>query len=136
MKDMKRFLSLLLVLTLTAAALSLISCDKTKDDYVIVTDEVTKVITVTVTDNEGKDTVFSITTRGVTLRDALEQENLIDGDEDEYGLYVKYVNGIRADYDKDKAWWGFYKDGELLPAGVESTEIADGDSYQIKYEKA
>lgn len=131
MKKLTRILSLFLVLTLTAAALfSFTSCDKRKGD------NTEKTITVTVTDNEGKDTVFTITTTASNLRGALEQEDLIEGDESEYGLYVKVVNGIRADYDKDGAYWSFYRDGEMLMTGVDDTIIADGDTYQIKYEKA
>ena len=137
MKHAKRILSLLLVLALTAAAaMSLMSCDKKDAEAAFATDEVTKTITVTVIDDEGKEAVFSITTRAVYLRGALEQEDLVEGDESEYGLYVKVVNGVRADYDTDGAWWGFYKDGVMLPTGIDSTEIAEGDSYQIKYEKA
>lgn len=135
MKHMKRFVSLLLVLVLTAAAMSLMSCDKKGGDA-FATDEVTKHITVTVTDDEGKETVFSITTRAVYLRGALEQEDLVEGDESEYGLYVKVVNGVRADYDRDGAWWGFYQDGTMLPTGIDTTEISDGDRYEIRYEKA
>lgn len=131
MKRATRILSLFLALMLTAAALlSLTSCDKPKGD------DTEKTITVTVTDNEGKDTVFTITTTAPNLREALEQENLIEGEESSYGLYVKVVNGLRADYDLDGAYWSFYKDGELLMTGVDDTVIADGDNYQIKYEKA
>lgn len=131
MKKFTKILSLILVLALTAAAcMSLVSCEKPKGD------DSEKTITVTVIDNEGKETVFTITTTAKTLRAALEQENLIEGDESEYGLYVKVVNGVRADYDKDGAWWGFYKDGVMCPTGVDTTMISDGDNYEIRYEKA
>ena len=93
-------------------------------------------VTVTVIDDKGEKTVFTITTNSPNLRGALEQENLIEGDEGEYGLYVKVVNGIRADYDKDGAYWGFYKDGVMLPSGVDDAIISNGDKYEIKYEKA
>lgn len=131
MKKITRILSLILVLALTAAAvLSLVSCEKPKGD------DSEKTITVTVTDNEGKETVFTITTTSKNLRGALEQENLVKGEESETGLYVKEVLGIRADYELDGAWWGFYKDGVMLMTGVDDTIIADGDKYEIKYEKA
>ena len=132
MKKIKRILSLLLVLALTAAAcMSMVSCGKKEKGN---SDE--KTITVTVIDDKGESTKFTITTTSPNLRGALEQENLVEGDESEYGLYVKVVNGVRADYDKDGAWWGFYKDGVMLPSGVDDTIIADGDKYEIKYEKA
>ncbi len=131
MIKLKRILSVLLVLALTAAAfMSFAGCEKPKGDN----DE--KTITVTVIDDKGEKTVFTITTNSPNLRGALEQEKLIEGDESEYGLYVKVVNGVRADYDKDGAWWGFYKDGKQLPSGVDDTIISDKDSYEIKYEKA
>lgn len=131
MKKMKRFLSILLVLALTAAAcMSFVGCEKPKGD------NSEKTITVTVTDDKGEKATFTITTNSPNLRGALEQEKLVEGDEGPYGLYVKVVNGVRADYDKDGAWWGFYKDGVQLPSGIDDTIISDGDKYEIKYEKA
>ena len=131
MTKMKRFLSVLLVLALTAAAfMSFVGCEKPKGD------DSQKTITVTVVDDKGEKTVFTITTSSPNLRGALEQEKLVEGDESEYGLYVKVVNGVRADYDKDGAYWGFYKDGVMLPSGIDDTIISDGDKYEIKYEKA
>ena len=131
MTKMKRFLSILLVLALTAAAfMSFAGCEKPKGD------DSEKTITVTVINDKGESTVFTITTNSPNLRGALDQEKLIEGEESEYGLYVKVVNGLRADYDADGAYWGFYKDGVMLPSGVDDTIIADGDEYEIKYEKA
>ena len=40
--------------------------------------------------------------------------DLIAGDEGEYGLYVKTVNGITADYETD----GMYFDLALMPASL------------------
>ena len=131
MTKLKRILSVLLVITLTAAACMIFAgCEKPKGD------NSEKTITVTVIDDKGEKTKFTITTNSPNLRGALEQENLVEGDESEYGLYVKVVNGVRADYDKDGAWWGFYKDGVMLPSGIDDTIISDGDKYEIKYEKA
>ena len=93
--------------------------------------KVTIIVTVKSADGTSKD--FSITTDEEFLRGALEQENLIEGEESEYGLYVKVVCGETADYDKDGAYWAFYKDGEYLMTGVDTTPIADGDSFSIEY---
>lgn len=132
MNKLIRPLSLILVLVLSAAAImGLSSCGKKQ----IKDDGIKKTITVTVIDDKGESEVFTITTTKSTLRGALEQEDMIEGDEDQYGLYVKYVNGIRADYDKDKAYWAFSKDGVDLMTGVDSTEIADGDKFEITYTK-
>ncbi len=92
-----------------------------------------KIITVTVTDNEGKNVVFTIKTDAKTVGDALLENELITGDEGAYGLYVKVVNGLRADYDKDKAYWAFMIDGEMAMTGVDMTDIVDGGKYELVY---
>ena len=138
MKHMKLLLSLLLVMALTAAtAWTLGSCDKNNGDDAVTTQprEEAITITVTVTDDKGTDTVFTIETKAWNLRDALEQENLVQGEEGQFGLYVKFVNGIEADYDKNGAYWGFYKDGAYLPSSIDKTPIEDGDAYEIVYTK-
>ena len=87
-------------------------------------------ITVEVT-AEDKTVTFTIHTDGTTLRQALEENSLIAGDESDYGLYVKTVDGMTADYDADGLYWAFYKSGEYLMTGVDTTEIADGEQYEL-----
>ena len=87
-------------------------------------------LTVEVTAEE-KTVTFTIHTDSTTLREALEENGLIAGDESEYGLYVKTVNGMTADYDSDGLYWAFYKSGEYLMSGVDTTEIADGEQYEL-----
>lgn len=87
-------------------------------------------IGVAVTHGDGTVKEFSISTEAINLRKALEQENLIAGDESEYGLFVKTVDGETAD-ESQQQWWCFTRDGETLMTGVDSTEIVDGDHYEI-----
>lgn len=84
---------------------------------------------------DDQSVTFTIKTDKTTLGDALLEHELIDGEDSEYGLYVKVVNGITADYDVDQSYWGFYKDGEYLMSGVDTTEIKDGEHYEIVYSK-
>ena len=65
------------------------------------------VFTFTVVDKEGSETQFEIHTEKETVGEALVELGLIAGEESEYGLYVKTVNGITADYDKDGVYWRF-----------------------------
>ena len=91
--------------------------------------------TVTVTVKSGENEVsFTIHTDKTYLGDALLEHKLIEGDESEFGLYVKKVNGIIADYDVDKTYWGFYKNGEMMMTGVSAVEFADGESYELVLE--
>ena len=94
-----------------------------------------KTFTVEVTDGEGKVTAFTVKSDAKTVGEALLALNVIAGDDGQYGLYVKTVNGITADYDKDQTWWGFYIDGVSASVGVDSTDIVDGSTYGFKVEK-
>ncbi len=88
-----------------------------------------------VTDKEENETQFEIHTDKETVGEALSELGLIEGEDSEYGLYVKTVNGITADYDKDGVYWAFYINGEYASTGVDSTKIVEADSYAFKIEK-
>lgn len=89
-------------------------------------------IAVSVKHADGSENEFTISTEALNLRGALEQENLIAGDESEYGLFVKTVDGETAD-DAKQEWWCFTKGGEMLMTGVDDTLIADGEHYEIVF---
>lgn len=93
-----------------------------------------KEFTFTVVDAEGKETVFEVKTDKTTVGEALVEEGLIVGEESEYGLYVKTVNGITVDYDTDGKYWAFYVNDEYATSGVDSMDIVEGDSYAFKVE--
>lgn len=89
-----------------------------------------KTITVQVVVSESDKKEFTVHTDEEYLRGALEAENLIEGENSDFGLFVTSVNGIKADDSKNE-WWCFKKDGEDLLTGVDTTPIADGDSFEI-----
>ena len=92
--------------------------------------------TVVVEVKAGDDSVtFTVNTDQTTVGNALLEHNLIAGDESEYGLYVKVVNGITADYDVDQSYWAFYINGEYAMTGVDTTEITTGATYLLEYTK-
>lgn len=88
-----------------------------------------------VVDKDGNETNFEIYTDKETVGDALLEVDLIAGEEREYGLYVKTVNGITADYDADQTYWAFYVNGKYATAGVDSTAVKEGETYSFKVEK-
>lgn len=154
MTGLKRMLSLFLCVVLFAAtAFYTVGCGDKKDSNdakettagtAEVTGEVTppqelgegeKRFDFTVVDGNGKETKFVIRTDKETVGEALIELKLISGDVDKYGLYVKTVNGITADYDKDKTYWGFYIDGEYALTGVDLTKIEEGKTYTFKVSK-
>ncbi len=84
---------------------------------------------------EDQSVTFTIKTDKKTLGDALIEHDIIAGEDGPYGLYVKTVNGMTLDEKAGNYYWAFYKDGEYLMTGVESTEISDGEHYEIVYER-
>ena len=84
---------------------------------------------------EEQSVTFTIHTDAKTLGEALLAHKLIEGEDGPYGLYVKKVNGMTADYDVNQRYWSFCKGGTALMTGVDSTDIADGEHYEIVYAK-
>ena len=87
-----------------------------------------------VTDQYDTSTLYRIYTDEKTVGEALQKLGMISGEESQYGLYVKTVNGITVDYDKDGKYWAFYVDGEYAMSGVDTTEIEEGKVYSFKVE--
>lgn len=91
--------------------------------------------TFTMVDGENNETNFEIHTDKKTVGEALLDVGLIAGEESDYGLYVKTVNGITVDFEEDGAYWAFYVGDEYATTGVDSTEIEEGATYSFKVEK-
>ena len=83
---------------------------------------------------DSKERKFIIKTDKTTVGEALLDVELIAGEQGDYGLYVKTVNGITLDYEKDGKYWAFYIDGKYATTGVEKTEISDFAKYYFKAE--
>ncbi len=96
--------------------------------------EGSKTITVIV-EAQGKSVTFTIHTDKNTVGDALSEYGLLEGEEGPYGLYVKKVNGILADYDVDQTYWAFYINDDYAMTGVDVTDLIDGGVYKLVLEK-
>ena len=93
------------------------------------------VFPLTITDKDGNEVTLEIHTDKTIVGEALLDLGVIEGEAGQYGLYVKKVNGITADYDKDGVYWAFYINGEYGMTGVDMTEIAADTAYAFKVEK-
>ncbi len=93
-----------------------------------------KTVTVAV-EMEEKSITLTVKTDAETVGEALLAHDLIQGDEGPYGLYVKTVNGVRADYDKDGFYWAFYVGEEYAMQGIELTPIDESTAYRLVYAK-
>jgi len=73
---------------------------------------------------------FVITTEAYTLRQALEEKDMIKGQTSTYGFYITEVNGRKADESKQE-WWCITKDGEEIFTGIDLINIQDKDKYEL-----
>lgn len=89
-----------------------------------------KTITLTVVHGDGTSNDITVSTDAENLRDALEAEGIIAGEDSSYGMFVQTVDGETAD-DGQQEWWCLTKGGEMWNYGVDDTEIADGDVYEF-----
>ena len=92
-----------------------------------------KTFTVTVVHGDGTSKDFTYTSEEEYVGVVLEAEGLLVGEEGPYGLYIHEVDGERAVYEEDGAYWGFYIDGEYAMTGVDKTPITDGAVYTLEY---
>ena len=133
------FLAMALSLSLAACGSNTDTSAKTDKVTLPVTDGATigdgaTTITVEVMDADGKYITFTVNTDEETVGAALLSLGIIAGDTTEYGLYVKTVNGVTADYDTDGSYWAFYIDGEYAMTGVDATTIEAGKTYTFRVE--
>ena len=148
--SIQRWLSFILCVVLIAAmALTTIGCNNAKDNGDTVTTEGetanpnaptvkgegATVFYFNVVDKDGVETKFEIHTDKTTVGDALLELGLIEGEMGDYGLYVKKVNGILADYNVDGTYWAFYVGDEYGMTGVDQTNIVAGTTYAFKVSK-
>ena len=151
----KRLLSLLLCMVLIAAtALTFVSCGnegKTDDTTVSETTSAPDKETEKTQDNvlgegntsfifvvrdiDGSEKSYTVKTDAKTVGEALLAVDMIEGENGQYGLYVKKVDGITADYDVDATYWAFYINGEYAMSGVDTTDITAGATYMFAKQK-
>ena len=138
---------ILSVVLIAAIALFTVGCDDNQDNDLgnqgtaitiengSVYGEGEKSFTFTVVDGDGNEVSCEVKTDKTIVGDALIELGLLYGEAGPYGLYVKNVNGITADYDSTGTYWAFYIDGEYAMSGVDSTDIVEGSVYTFKVEK-
>ncbi len=97
-----------------------------------------KNVTITVVASDGAKTEYSVKTDAEFLKGAMDDaEGLTySGTESDYGMMVDTINGMRADYSQDGAYWAFYINGEYCNYGIETQPVADGDAFSIEYTPA
>lgn len=92
-----------------------------------------KNITVVVVHKDGSEKVFQYNTSEEFLEPVLVANDLVQGEQSQYGLYIHYADGERAVWELDAAWWGLYVGDEQSMVGASELPIEDGGVYKLVY---
>ena len=66
----------------------------------------------------------------------LIEDGLIQGEEGPWGMYIAVVDGERAVYEENSAYWALYVGEEYATQSVELTPIEDGATYKLVHTPA
>ena len=92
-----------------------------------------KTITVTVVHKDGTEKEFVCHTDEEYLGAVLVTEEIVVGEQGEFGLYFNTADGETADYSVDSGWWQVFVGEEAAITGVDGIAIADGDTFKLVY---
>jgi hypothetical protein len=92
-----------------------------------------KEITVTVVHGNGESKDFVYQTDAEFLGTVLQEEGLVEGVMGPYGLEIKVVDGEKAVYTEDNAYWALYEGDAYATTGADGLAIADGGIYKLVY---
>ena len=95
-----------------------------------------KTFTLVITHKDGSTKEQTFTTDAEFLGPFLEEKKLITGEEGPYGIFIKAVEGEKAVYEEDNAYWAFYVGEEYASLGIDKTPIEDGVTYKLVYTPA
>ena len=89
--------------------------------------------------NDVEDCVtYTLSTDAQYLQQAMDEADGLtyEFEEGPYGATVYTVNGLRAVYEEDKAYWSFYVNGGYCNYGISQQPVEDGDVFRIAYTPA
>lgn len=92
-----------------------------------------KAFTVEVVHSDGSSKTFDYRTDEEYLGAVLLAEGLIAGEEGPYGLTIYEVDGERAVWEENGAYWAIFVNGEYGMTGVDTTPVNDGDAFKLEY---
>ena len=92
-----------------------------------------KTFTLEVVHGDGTTKQIECSTDLEYVGEALQADGVIEGEEGAYGLYIQVVDGEKAVFEEDGAYWAFYLGEEYAMQGIDLTPIEDGVVYKLVY---
>ena len=131
---MKKLIAMLLCV---ATLLSLSACVFIPTPSVDVEEEgdtqPAKNFTVVVVHQDGTEKTFTYQTTEKYVGPVLQADGLIEGNAGPYGLEITKVDGQKAIYAEDKAYWAVYEGEEYALQGIDTTPVVEGGVYKLVY---
>ena len=89
-----------------------------------------KEVTVVVVHGDGSEKEFTYQTDAEYLAEILLDNELVEGEDGEYGLYILGVDGELAD-ENSQQWWCITRGGEQVNTSASEAPVVDGDQYEL-----
>ena len=79
---------------------------------------------------EGKSITITLKTDKTVLGEALYEHKLVNDPS-----FFDTLNGVKADWSADKAYWCFYIGDEMANVGIDDAKISGGEQFKFVYTK-
>ena len=92
-----------------------------------------KSVQVRVIHSDQTEKEFTYQTEFEYLGEVLEAEALVVFQTGPYGMFIEEVDGERAVYEEDGAYWALYEGEEYAVTGADQTPVEDSDGFSLVY---
>lgn len=93
----------------------------------------TKKVNISVTNDKGSVSEYEVKTDAKFLKEAMEAAKGLTVTLDSSKTMVDSVNGLKAEYAADGAYWAFYVNGKYCDYGITEQPVNDGDLFEVVY---
>ena len=129
---MKKLLAMILC---AALLLGLAACGA-KQEEAPASDGEKVSFTVVVVHKDGSEKTFTYETNEKFVGPVLTADGLLEGNAGPYGLEITKVDGEKAVYSEDKAYWAVYEGEEYALQGIDTTPVKEGQVYKLVWTPA
>ncbi len=92
-----------------------------------------KNLTIEVIHKDESSKIFEINTNEEFLGPALVANDIIEGEDSEYGMFIVSADGESTDSSKEEWWLITINDGGNVNFGVDQQPIQDGEKYELTF---
>ena len=115
--------------------LGLVACGAKQEQTPAATGEKVS-FTVIVVHKDGSEKTFTYETNEKFVGPVLTADGLLEGNAGPYGLEITKVDGEKAVYSEDGAYWAVYEGEEYALQGIDTTPVKEGQVYKLVWTAA